>query len=159
MTQHGGARRGSGRPRKWRFADVLTVGQACEVAWRDAVAAALEAERDRLFRTESDIQSLWDAAQRIPVGHRQQWYDGDEGETHRADVETEIHELNGTPDDAVPPPRGIRLRTKPPRGTRKRIIAECAAQFDLSDSAVDNLWQAYRRFEGELSEAQDSAET
>lgn len=159
MMHHGGARRGAGRPRKWSFADVLTVGQACEVAWRDAVANALEAEKVRLFRTESDIQSLWDAAQRVPVGRRRQWYDGDEGETHRADIETELHALNGIPDNPDPPPRITRIMARPQRGTRRRIIVEIAKQFGLPESAVDNLWQAYRRFERELSEPQDSAET
>ncbi|RVU06264.1 hypothetical protein EOE18_05365 [Novosphingobium umbonatum] len=159
MTHHGGARRGAGRPRKWRFDDVLKVGQACEVAWRDAVANAFEAEKVRFFRTESDIQSLWDAAQRVPVSQRLQWYDDDEGETHRADIETELHALNETPDNPDPPPRITRIMTRPPRGTRRRIIAEIAERFGLPESVVDNLWQAYRRFERELSESQDSGET
>lgn len=159
MNKHGGARPGSGRPLKWHFDHVLTIGQACEVEWRKAVAAAFEAEQVRLFRTESDIQSLWDAAQRVSVGQRRQWYEGDEGETHRADIETELHALNGTPDNPDPPPRITRIKARPPRGTRRRIIAEIAEQFGLSESAVDNLWQAYRRFERELSEPQDPAET
>lgn len=156
---HGGARQGAGRPRKWSFFFVLTIGQACEVSWRDAVAIALEAEKDRLFKTESDMQSLWDSAQHVPVGRRRQWYNGNEGEMHRADIETELQALNGTPDNPDPPPRIIRFKAKPARGTRKRIIAEIAKQFDLPESVVDNLWQAYRRFERKLSNPRDSQET
>lgn len=146
---HGGTRQGAGRPRKWSFDDVLTVGQACEVAWRGAVANAFEAAELKLFRMDSDIQSLWDTAQGVPVEQRKQWYASEKGKTHHADIKIELHALNGTPDDPDPPSRGIRITAKPPRGTRKRIIAETAKQFGLPDSAVDALWQEYRRFERE----------
>ena len=153
---HGGARRGAGRPPKWSFNDVLTVGQACEVAWGAAVANAFEAAEVKVFRSDSDIQSLWDGAQRVPVGQREQWYCSDAGKTHQADIKTELEWQNGTPDNPDPPTRGIRIEAKAPRGTRKRIIAECAKQYGLPDSAVDALWQEYRRFKREL---RDSAET
>ena len=126
------------------------------IVWRREAKTALEAQLDRLFSVDSDIQSLWDAAQRVPVANRRQWFEGDEGETHRADIETELHWLTGTNDEANPPPRLMNVTAKPKRGTRKGIIAEIARQFGMTESAVDNLWQAYRRFEREL---QDSAET
>jgi hypothetical protein len=53
-------------------------------------------------------------------------------------------------------PRVFKVPTKPPRGTRQRIIKEVAKEYDLAESVVDNLWKAYRRFEREL---RDSAET
>lgn len=159
MSKHGGYRPGAGRPRKWTFDDILTVGQACEVAWREAKAFAFEAEKTRLFQKETDIQSLWDEAQRVPVRLRKGWHDSEDGEAHRADVETELHMLNGTPDSLDPPARRIRIVSRPPRGTRKRIIAEVARRFSMTESATDNLWQAYRRFERELREPQNSAES
>lgn len=157
MSKHGGVRSGAGRPLKWDFEHILTVGLACEVKWRTAVKAAIGAKSDRHFSVESDIQSLWDVAQRVPVSNRRQWYDGEEGEIHRADIKTELHSLNGTPDEDGPPPRVISILAKPPRGTRKLIIAEIAEQFGLRESTVDNLWQAYRRFEREMAERQQSA--
>lgn len=152
MSGHGGARRGAGRPRKWCFEDVLTIGQACEVKWREAAKAAFESERERLFSEVSDIQSLWDAAQCVPVRERRRWLTSEKFEQHRADVETELHALHGTRDDLGAPRRGVHIAARPPRGTRKRIIGEVAEQFSLRESAVDSLWQEYRRFERELGE-------
>lgn len=164
MTHHGGARRGAGRPRKWIFDDVLTIGQACEVKWREASKRAVEA-RFAALANQDKIQALWEGVQAIPVPQRKAWLESEAYKDHSGDIESWLHARAGTPFNDVTAnykgkaPRVVTLSTKPPKRTRQRIIAEIAKQFGLPDSAVDNLWQAYRRFERELLEPQDSAET
>lgn len=152
MSRHGGARRGAGRPRKWHLDDVLRIGQACECKWREAVNVAFDVEQEKLFRVNSDIADLWNAAQSVPISKRKAWLRSEAYDLHRDDIETELAAMNGT----SPSPRIVSIKAKPPRGTRKQIIKEVASQSNFAESVVDNLWQAYRRLEREL---RDSAET
>lgn len=146
MSGHGGARRGAGRPRKWSIDDVVRVGQACEELWRDASEKTETAELDRLHSEASDLNVLWAKAGNVPVSERSNWLVSEEADLHRLDIETELHALHGTSEEAGPPVCVVRIRTQPPRGTRKQIIATVAKQFGERESTVDNLWQRYRRF-------------
>lgn len=155
MSTHGGARPGSGRPRKWSFTHVLAIGQACEEKWRDASTEAFEA-RLAALPYAGKIQALWDRAQAIPVPQRKAW---PKREDHSGDLESWLHAAAGTPFDydkgkfGGDVPRRVALSAKPPKGTRTRIIDEVATQNNLSTTTVDNLWQAYRRFESKLRES------
>lgn len=151
MTGHGGSRKGAGRPRKWLFDDVLSVGVACEALWNDAQNDALQAGKDRLFREKSDIQALWDSVNAVPVPRRRAWLASESYARLHADMEIELHYLNGTEDSGQPAPRMVNISTKPPRGTRARILQQVGEKFGLPKVAVDNLWQEYRRIERELS--------
>lgn len=161
MNKHGGTRSGAGRPLKWNFYDVLTIGQACESKWREASNEALKARRAALAHADL-IQSLQNGVQTIPVPQRKAWLESEAYAEHRADLEAWLHARAGTPFDdetanyAGDAPRRVTVSTKPPRGTRQRIICQVAKENELTESAVDNLWQLYRRFEKELRE---SAET
>ena len=160
---HGGRRAGAGRKRKFSFFFMLEVGAACESLIRAAQAELKAQNREYLFSEVSDVQSLWDRVQVIPVPERRSWLASDKFEEHGADVEEERitirNELSNTPSNK----RKAKLATgngskgaerSPhtlyvPRGTRKRIIQEVAAQYDLTEKQVDNLWQQKRRFEAE----------
>ena len=161
MNRHGGARSGAGRPPKWSFDHVLTIGQACEVKWRDASKLAVEARFAALANQEK-IQALWEGVQAIPVPQRKAWLESEAYKDHSGDIESWLHARAGTPFDDVTAnyegkaPRVVTISTKPPKGTRQRIVGEVAMETGQSESVVDNLWQAYRRFEREL---RDSAET
>lgn len=164
MNKHGGARSGAGRPLRWNFDHVLTIGQACEVKWREASKRAGEA-RFAALANQDEIQALWKGVQDIPLPQRKAWLESEAYKDHSGDIESWLHERAGTPFDDVTAnyegkaPRVVTISTKPPRGTRQRIVGEVAMNTGLPESAVDNLWQAYRRFERELMEPQYSAES
>lgn len=147
MNGHGGKRPGAGRPKKWSFEVILRVGQACENKWRDEVARAFDAASAKMFGFDADLVALWEAVQKVPLGERRAWLAGADGEMHQADVEVELDVLTGRGEAKTEPSKVVSISSKPPRGTRKRIIASVAAQFSLREPEVDNLWQAYRRFE------------
>jgi len=159
---HGGARRGAGRPRKWQFDHVLTVGHACEVRWLEACALAKEASLASLPYA-TDIRAIQSSAQLIPVWQRAAWVASDAYDDHSDDIAAWLHERAGTPivNDAFEgdAPRVVTVSTKPPRGTRQAIIREVAATQGLAETAVDNLWQEYRRFQREYQEGSTPAST
>lgn len=140
---------------------MVKIGQDCEELWRDESNLALEARLSGLPHADK-IVALQEAAQMIPVAQRKAWSSSEDYEDHAGDLESLLHYRNGTPfndetgDYEGDARRGVTVSTKPLRGARARIIGEVAAKVSLSESAVDNLWQAYRRFEREL---RNSAET
>ena len=133
----------------------MRVGQACEAKWREASAHALEA-RFAAMRGAKEIRTLWKRAKDIPVKERGAWHSSEAFEDHVGDLEAWLHERVGTKVDAVSgefpraAPRIVGLSAKPPKGTRQRIIDEVAKELALAKKSVDNLWQAYRRFERDL---------
>jgi hypothetical protein len=169
---HGGARKGAGRPRKWHFDDIVRIGQACEARWREASNEARQSRRESLPHADK-VRARLEAAKAIPLAERTGWLRSEAGEDHSGELEAWLHEaaghsLTGTfevegeaygGDYEGNAPRGITISTKPPRGTRMRIIEEVARRFGLLESAVNNLWQQYRRFERETSQPQDSADS
>lgn len=163
-NNHGGARIGAGRPRKYGFEAIVKIGQACEARWRDESKLALETRISRLPHADS-INALHEGVQAIPVTQRRAWLESENYADHVGDLEAWLHDRAGTPfsDETEhyqgSAPRLITVSTKPPRGARVRIIAEIAKQSKLPEGTVDNLWQAYRRFEREPLEPQDSNES
>ena len=144
---HGGKRAGAGRKLKWSFDDVLAVGQMCEGRWREAEAAAVIKSKAVKFSEQSDITSLHNSASSVPKAERSAWRMSEEGETHNADMEVEIEFLNEAILGVPSQNRVFSVLNRPPRGTRKAILEEAAAKFCITVQQVDNLWQAYRRFE------------
>jgi hypothetical protein len=168
VNGHGGKRKGAGRPRKWSFDDVLRIGQACEAQWRKAQKNAYDASHDVLFRERTDLSTVWKQAKQVPIQDRGVWRNSEAGQQHSADVDEELESLqtygaekpsaaiagDGDGHDTVigaaeVPTRLVEISNKPRRGTRTKIIADVAAKTGLPPSQVDNLWQAYRRFEAE----------
>lgn len=137
---------------------MLTIGQACEVKWRQATDQALDSRLASLPYAD-EIQALWKGMDTIPVSQRKAWLESDAYEDYSADIEAFLHARAGTPFDEElakyegKAPRVVTVSKKPPKGTRRRIIGEVAAQYGLAESVVDNLWQAYRRLERELRES------
>lgn len=152
MSGHGGTRTGAGRPKKWAFVVALKIGQACERKWGMACETALAA-RSAALPYAGELTALHIAAQAIPVAQRKAWLAGDGYGDHSGDIKAFLHARVGTPFNQVTgeydgeAPRCFTISTKPPRGTRQRILGEVAAESGLSESTVDNLWQQYRRFE------------
>ena len=134
---------------------MLTVGQECESRWREEANASVDARLAGLPHA-NDIRNLQEGAQSVPVSQREAWLASDAYDDHKGDIEAWLHSRAGTPfsnesgEFLGAAPRMATVSTKPPRGTRKRIIGEVANQSGLTKSAVDNLWQAYRRFEHEI---------
>lgn len=152
---HGGKRSGAGRPRKWDFWFVLEVGQACETLHRQAQDTALRMRRDKLMGN-TDLQATWSKVNLMPVPLRRQWLQTkgndelEEGyEQHQADINEEIAAMNKKRGGKVTASRLVSLRNTPPKGTRRKIISKVAQKFSLTTKQVDNIWQAYRRFERE----------
>ena len=118
MSNHGGARRGAGRPRKWWLNDKIRVGQACETLWREAVQNAIADERGKLHDV-IDMDALRSKALSIPVSKRREWLTSEDGQLYRDDVETELHQINRTLDEPGSANRAFGIKGRPPRGTRK----------------------------------------
>ncbi len=172
MSRYGGARRGAGRPRKYDFWEMVGIGQACETRLREASKVAMDARLAALPHAD-EIRRRQEGVSAIPVPERKTWLASSDYEDHSGEIESLLHKRAGNHviggfeaeeetyggDYEGDAPRRMHVSTKPPRGTRKRIIGEVATEAGLSEKAVDNLWQAYRRFERELRESPDSAET
>lgn len=126
----------------------MAVGQACEARWVEASKLAKEARLASLPRA-AEIRSLLAGMKFIPAEQRKSWLQGENYEDHRLDLEALLHERAGSPctegNYDTEAPRLAWVSTVPFRGSRSRIISEVAVQRGLPTSAVDNLWQAYRR--------------
>ena len=155
LHQHGGSRAGAGRPEKYDLEVKIEIGYACEKLWLEASQAAGEA-RLTSMKNADDIRARHEEVSHIPVHERKAWLNSEAYHDHRDDIEAMLHERAGTPFDDISAkferdaPRVVTISTKPPRGTRKRIIEIVATESGLSDNAVDNLWQAFRRVKQEL---------
>ena len=148
----GGKRPGAGRPPKRDWLAEIEIGQACEMLWREARNDAMNEHLSNLFVNDSELQTLWAKVQSIPGSERAAWVGSEKHVTHHADIEEELNDLAGTPDATDPAPRCVTISTKPPKGTRQRIIAEIASRYGISTDTANRLWKAYRRFERELCE-------
>ena len=162
LHQHGGARAGAGRPRKYDLEEIVDIGYACEKLWCEASDAAATARYTSL-KNASQIKLLRDGAPHNDLDKRKTWFESETyWDAYKGDLEALLHDRAGTPfdDDSAKfesdAPRVVIISTKPPRGTRKRIIETVATESGLSNNAVDNLWQAFRRVKQEL---RNSAET
>ena len=161
--QHGGTRAGAGRKRKFSFSFMFEVGAKCESLFK-AAQDEVQAQSDEYrYTVVSDIRSVWARSDAIAVPNRKAWLGSEKFEEYKADVEEERETIRkglGSasnnkremqrsmahgPDGANPSPQ----KPRAPRGTRKRIIQQVAAQYNLAEKQVDNLWQQKRRFEAE----------
>jgi hypothetical protein len=148
---HGGKREGAGRPRKWSFEDVLKIGQDCEVRFKEILRAAYEAQKTTLISNAVvELKEHHDEVQSIPLEHRQEWLKDEATRSqYMLDVGEEIESINSMAGIAEPTNRIFQITGKAPKGTRSRIMKIVAKKYGLKTSEVDNLWQAYRRFERE----------
>lgn len=146
---HGGKREGAGRPRKWFFEDVLKIGQECEVRFKAILHADYEAQKKTLISNDvTELKAHHDEVQSIPLVHRQEWLKDEASRSqYMLDVGEEIESINSMAGIAEPTNRIFQIVGRAPKGTRSRIIKIVAEKYGLKTSEVDNLWQAYRRFE------------
>jgi hypothetical protein len=149
-NKHGGKRKGAGRKPKWDLLFKLRVGQDCESLFRQEEEVAKKKAIDEHFRTDSDLSELWRSVNMVPISHRSHWLESEASEQHRSDIEDELEALRAMTANISPASRLLKIPTKPPRGSRLRIISEIAEKYSLSAKQVDNLWQEYRRFERSL---------
>ena len=145
--KHGGKRKGAGRKRKWDYGFKFEIGQACEALHRAEIQQAVEKQKEDLTNQQTELQYFWQKINSIPVHKRSLFRKSELFDDHQANIAAELDLL--AVGDAEEVPRVFHLEAKAPRGTRKRIIKQIAEQFGLSTKQVDNLWQAYRRFERE----------
>ena len=146
-NKHGGKRKGAGRKPKWDLLFKLRVGQDCESLFRQEEELAKKKAIDEHFSTETDIKNVWDKVHKIPIPRRSNWLKSEAGDQHISDIEEELETLRATTANISPASRLLKIPTKPPHGSRLRIISEIAKKYSLSAKQVDNLWQEYRRFE------------
>ena len=147
-SQRGGFRPNAGRHRKWSFEVIIEIGQECEILFRDAAKRRLADEKQKLLSERSNLSQELDRAQAIDVGKRSEWLqEEDGGDQYLYDIEGEIEQLNKSCKNENLENRLFFLPARPMRGTRKAIIEQIAAKYSLTENQVDNLWQAYRRFE------------
>jgi hypothetical protein len=146
-TTHGGKRRGAGRPKKWDFSFVVKVGQACEKLNRKAMEESLDQQKNDLFRQRTELEWHWAEVNKVPPSKRRQFLTSETFEVHSQDVNEELKMLASKKGGEVN--RVIQLKAKAPRGTRTKILQQVAKTFGLTTKQVDNMWQAYRRFEAE----------
>jgi hypothetical protein len=136
---------------------MIDVGQACAARSREASQAAVNRRLAQLPHVR-DVQNFWDQAHAIPMAHREAWLHSESYTDYEADLESWLHKRAGNVvDDRTgeynrPAPRLVSIQTKPPKGTRKRILVEIAARYSLTEKQVDNLWQEYCRFQRSLSD-------
>lgn len=161
--QHGGRRAGAGRKVRFDFFFMLEVGAACEERLLEAQNSVKANSRQYMYNEVSDLQSIWNKSNQIPVSKRPAWLESDAYADHQADIDeerslirTEVAKVSRKTRRAAKnaPSRsekGVDQPTKipVPRGTRRRILREIAATYKLTENQVDNLWQQKRRFEAE----------
>lgn len=153
MTR-GGARAGAGRPRKFDFWYMTKVGQACEALWREASNKVVQLRLSQL-KHAARINDRHERSRKEQIDERATWTRSVAFHDMVDDTEADLHDRAGTkpnPDGTFdrPAPRLSSVSNKPLKGTRKRVIAEVAANTSLNEKQVDNLWQAYRRYERSL---------
>ena len=144
---HGGKRRGAGRPQKWDFLFVVKIGQACEKLNRKAIEVSLDQQKNDLLRQKTELELLWAKIKKIPPLERRQFLESEAFKVHSHDIGEELKMLADKKGGEVN--RVVQLKAKAPRGTRKDILEQIAQTFGLTTKQVDNMWQAYRRFEAE----------
>lgn len=146
-SRRGGKRPGAGRKPKWDFWFKFKIGQECEILFRDAEARALQRANDHTFNADSELKHLWRTPARIPIKRRKAYIASDLFKYHQEEIETELKFLAEGIDAEGPAQRVVQIRYRARRGTRKAIIKQIAEKHSLTENQVDNLWQAYRRFE------------
>ena len=130
--KRGGRRPGAGRKRKWDFWFRIQIGQDCE----------------NLLTEQSGLSKEFPRAQNVEVELRSKWLEQEDGgDQYFWDVTGEIEQLNIIYKNPNLENRVFSLPVRPIRGTRKAIIEQIAIKYTLTENQVDNLWQAYRRFE------------
>jgi hypothetical protein len=146
---HGGKRKGAGRPRKWSFEDVLKIGQECEVRFKAILRADYEAKKKTLISNAVvELKTHHDEVQSIPLEDRQEWLKDEASRSqYMLDVGEEIESINSMAGITEPTNRIFQIVGKAPKGTRSSIIKAIAEEYGLKTKQVDNLWQQYRRFE------------
>lgn len=151
ISGRGGKRLGAGRKQNWDFWFRLKIGQECEALFRDAAQRRLADEKQKLHNEQSDLSHELARAQAVEIEERSKWLqeevEEDGGDRYLSDIESEIEQLNAYYENDNPKNRLFSLPARPRRGTREAIIKRIAAKHSLTENQVDNLWQAYRRFE------------
>ena len=146
--KRGGRRPGAGRKRKWDFWFRLQIGQDCENLYRKAIEKKFAEEQRTLLTKHSRLSIEFQRAQDVEVELRSEWLEQEDGgDQYLWDVVGEIEQLNIIYKNQDLENRVCSLPVRPRRGTRKAIIKKIAAKYSLTENQVDNLWQAYRRFE------------
>jgi len=146
--KRGGRRPGAGRKRKWDCWFRLKVGQDCEKLFREAIETKFAEEQRILLTEHSRLSKEFPRAQDVEVEFRSEWLEQEDGgDQYLWDVVGEIEQLNIIYKNQNLENRVFSLPVRPRRGTRKAIIEQIAIKYTLTENQVDNLWQAYRRFE------------
>ena len=146
--KRGGRRPGAGRKRKWDFWFRLQIGQDCENLYREAIETTFAEEQRTLLTEHSRLSIEFQRAQDVEVELRSEWLEQEDGgDQYLWDVVGESEQLNIIYKNQDLENRVFSLPVRPRRGTRKAIIKQIAAKYLLTENQVDNLWQAYRRFE------------
>jgi hypothetical protein len=146
--KRGGRRPGAGRKRKWDFWFRLQIGQDCENLYRKAIETKFAEEQRTLLTEHSRLSKEFPRAQDVEVEFRSEWLEQEDGgDQYLWDVVGEIEQLNIIYKNQNLENRVFSLPVRPRRGTRKAIIEQIAIKYTLTENQVDNLWQAYRRFE------------
>ena len=146
--KRGGRRPGAGRKRKWDLWFRLQIGQDCENLYRKAIEKKFAEEQRTLLTKHSRLSIEFQRAQDVEVELRSEWLEQEDGgDQYLWDVVGEIEQLNIIYKNQDLENRIFSLAVRPRRGTRKAIIKQIAAKYSLTANQVDNLWQAYRRFE------------
>ena len=146
--KRGGKRPGAGRKRKWDFWFRIQIGQDCENLYRKAIETKFAEEQRTLLTKQSRLSKEFPRAQNVEVELRSAWLEQEDGgDQYLWDVAGEIEQLNVIYKNPNLENRVFSLPVRPIRGTRKAIIEQIAIKYTLTENQVDNLWQAYRRFE------------
>ncbi len=149
-NKHGGKRKGAGRKPKWGIHFLITRRARLRKSFRQEEEVAKKKAIDEHFRTDSDLSELWRSVNMVPISSRSNWLKSEAGDQHISDIEDELKAFRAVSANISPASRLLKIPTKPPRGSRLRIISEIAEKYSLSAKQVDNLWQEYRRFERSL---------
>jgi hypothetical protein len=173
---HGGARANSGPKLKLTPQQRWRAGQDCEVAFRKAIDAELEREKERVLTDLSDLQSVNQKqitqVADLSISGRRRYRRSPEFRQIRADRKVELLAINGPqPDRRRYPSRLIELRVhKLPKGTKRQIRLNVAADWSaylgkpISESTVRDCWNEYCKWvktsDEEIDEeARNSAQT
>ena len=152
----GGARRGAGRPANHDIWQKIEIALTCEALSTEAAKVAVS-QRLQKLRHADEIESLQIRINQIPIAQRAAFLISENYSDHVGDLESWLLKRQGSSfDDETgtynqTARRDVSVSSKPPKGTRRRVLTQVAVQFGIPESTVDRYWKAHRRSLSDLT--------
>jgi hypothetical protein len=141
-SKRGGKRAGAGRPPLITYSERLKIGARCERLWREVGQAKEKAAVDAAIPTA--LRYL-ERAKGIPIGKRKKWLKSQDGRDYLGDVDSAlVEDQYGEGAKRKKPSHRLVIGYRRPKGVRKQIMDQVAAQFGITPRMVESCWKEFR---------------